>query len=232
MTPWAWERFACGLWTAGEEGAVSAREWAACADAELAIPEGANGVVVGVNLGWKWDTTAIVPIRQGEDVIEVHPPAILIPPQDGRSLDANEVFGACEAMAERWPGLTFALDPEAGGEQLAQRLDAELDCTVMTHSQKAGPMCDASEQLATAIREGSIRHPNDAELNRHVLAAAARFYGVGWRFVKPKNKNLRIDGAVALAMAVRVLNSTEATPKERSDDVRGPSNKIHLMGMS
>ena len=67
MTPWAWERFACGLWTAGEEGAVSAREWAACGRPDLEIPEGADGVVVGVDLGWKWDTTAIVPIRKAED---------------------------------------------------------------------------------------------------------------------------------------------------------------------
>jgi phage terminase large subunit-like protein len=76
-----------------------------------------------------------------------------------------------------------------------------------THSQKTGPMCDASQQLAEAIAEGRIRHPDDAGLNAHVLAAAAKFIGVGWRLVKPTENNLPIDAAVALAMAIRVLNA-------------------------
>ena len=223
MTSWAWARFACGLWVVGEDGAISEREWAACARPGLEIPEGAEGVIVGIDLGWKWDTTAIVPIRREPDApIRVHPAAILTPPQDGTSLDAEDVFATCELFAERWPSLTFELDPEAGGEQLAQRLDRELRVPILTHSQKAGPMCDASQQLAQAIAEGDLEHPDDEELTRHVLAASARFYGVGWRLVKPAKKNLPIDGAVALAMAVRVLLAHGTA--EPSPEVTAPSN--------
>ena len=150
MTSWAWARFACGVWMVGEDSAISEKEWAKCARPGLEISEGADGVVVGIDLGWKWDTTALVPIRREDDEspAQINPPVILKLPQDGTSLDADEVFGACELMADRWPTLTFVLDPAAGGEQLAQRLDRELRVPVMTHSQMTGPMSDASQKLA------------------------------------------------------------------------------------
>jgi hypothetical protein len=76
--------FTAGIWTTGEDGAISAKEWAACARPEFEIPGGVEGVFIGIDLGWKWDTTAIVPIRREGDLIEVHPPTILTPPQDER----------------------------------------------------------------------------------------------------------------------------------------------------
>lgn len=228
MTPWQWARFACGIWTPGEDAAISAQEWASCARPGLEIPEAAEGVVIGVDLGWKWDTTALVPIyrESPEAPIRVHIPAILTPPQDGRSLDAEEVFGACQMFAERWPGAVFCLDPEAGGEQLAQRLDRELQCVVMTHSQKTGPMCDASQKLAATVAAGEIEHPGNDALTRQVLSAGARFYGAQWRFVKPKRSNLPIDAAVALAMAVRVLDAVGRTALVTESRMKATSSEV------
>jgi phage terminase large subunit-like protein len=64
-----------------------------------------------------------------------------------------------------------------------------------------------------AIATGGLEHPNDPALNKHVLSTAARFYGVGWRFVKQKKKPQPIDATVALAMALRVLvTDTHSAP--------------------
>lgn len=215
MTSWAWGRFACGLWIAGEDAAISAKEWGICARPGLEIPEGVEGVVIGIDLGWRWDTTALVPIHRPDPdgPIQVRPPTTLVPPQDGSSLDAEEVFGACQMYAERWPSATFVADPEAGGEQLMQRLDREIPgITVMVHSQRVGPMCDASQKLADVIATGSIEHPADPDLDRHVLAASAKFMGASWRFVKPPRRKLAIDACIALAMGVRVLLSAPVAP--------------------
>lgn len=230
FTPWAHQRFRAGLWTAGEDGAISPAEWAACAAPGCEIPEGAEGVVVGVDLGWRWDSTAFVPAWRAEGgIVRIGTPTILVPPQDGSSLDAEEVFAAAEEMRERWPGCIFTLDPEAGGEQLAQRIDAELGGTILTHSQRTGPMCRASQMLAESISTQSIEHPDDEQLNRHVLSAGAKFVGVSWRLVKQKNKALPIDAAVALAMALRVLAaSTEAARSPLTKNMRGPSSSIEF----
>ena len=145
----------------------------------------------------------------------VHEPTILTPPQDGTSLDVEDVFAVCQMYAERWPGCTFVLDPEVGGEQLAQRIEREIEgVEVIAYSQKTRPMCAASQRLAEVVAAGKLRHPDSLELNRHVLSATARFVGEMWRFVKPRGKKLPIDGAIALAMAVETLARRE--PKKRS----------------
>jgi len=217
MTPWAWARFACGVWMAGEESAISEREWRACADAETTIPDGSEGVLVGIDLGWKHDYTALVPICRpgGGDVALVHPPTILIPPGDGVAIDAEDIFAVVEQMAEKWPQVVFVLDPEAGGEQLAQRIDRELQgrALVATHSQKTTAMCTAAQRLSEAISAKRIQHPDDAELTRHVLNAAAQQVGAAWKFVKRRKKGGKIDALVALAMAHSVLIAGPPKPK-------------------
>lgn len=206
FTPWTHKRFRCSPWTAGEDGAISEKEWAACAEPGCEIPADADDVYVGVDMGLKWDCTVFCPVWRTEGgKVRIHTPAVLVPPQDGTSLDFEQVFGAAEAMRERWPTCVLVLDLEAGGELLAQRIDNELGGVIMTHSQKSAPMCKASQILSEAIAAGTLEHPDDDALNRHVLSAAARFYGVGWRLVKQRGKSLPIDAAIALAMALRVL---------------------------
>ncbi len=215
MQPWQWQRFTCGLWVAGELSAISGKDWIACADPGTEIPADADGVRVGIDLGWRHDCTAIVPIwRDPEGPIRVHAPTILIPPGGGESLDAEDVFAACQQFAERWPGCTFILDPEAGGEQLAQRLEREIPTSgVFVHSQKAGPMCAASQRLAEAIAAHRIRHPDHEELTRHVLGASAKWVGPKWRFAKPRGKEgQKIDAVIALAMATSVIVDEESKP--------------------
>ena len=207
MTSWQWQRFTCGLWVAGEASAISPEAWAACAEPGTEIPEGSEGVHIGIDLGWRHDYTAVVPVWRPdpESPVIVHPPVILKPPGDGQPIDAEVIFSAVEEMVARWPQSTIVADPEAGGEQLCQRLEAELSARVATHSQKTTPMCLAAQRLSEAINAKKIGHPDDEELNRHVLAAAAQVVGASWKFVKPRGRSKKIDAVIALAMAHSVL---------------------------
>jgi phage terminase large subunit-like protein len=220
FTPWQHKRFRCGLWTAGEDGAISEKEWNACASPGCEIEAGADDVFVGIDLGWKWDTSAMVPIRRYGGKVRIHTPTILTPPQDGSSLDAEEMFGSVVAIRKRWPTCRIILDPEAGGEQLAQRIDLDLGGEVIVHSQKAGPMCQASQILSESIAARQLEHPDDDALNRHVLAAGAKFHGVGWRLVKQRGKSLPIDASIALAMALRVMAEVGSTESNNHSNVK------------
>ena len=71
-----------------------------------------------------------------------------------------------------------------------------------------------------------LEHPDDDELNRHVLSAVPRQLPVGWRLVKPKGKNLPIDGAIALAMALRVLTAVDDTPTEPRPGLRSEQGVV------
>ncbi len=217
----AFRRYHANQWVAVTDSAIPASEWAACALAGCEIPAGAEGVHVGVDLGLKWDSTALVPVWLTDDgKVRVHPPAILVPPRDGTSLDIEEVFGAAEAMRDRWPDCAFVIDPESAGELVAQRLDRDLGGVIMTHSQRASAMSRASQLLSEVISARQIEHPDDPDLTEHVLSAAARFYGVGWRFTKRGRKGDPIDAVVALAMAVRVLLAGQGSGPARR---RSPS---------
>jgi phage terminase large subunit-like protein len=205
MTPWQWARFACGVWMFGEQGAFSEKEWRACEDRDVVIPEGASDVFIGVDLGWKWDTTAIVPVWKRDDGrLVVGDVSIIVPPGDGSRTRYSEVWDAVDRLADRFTRPTFVIDPEADGEQLAQQMEDEFEAEIVTHSQKNTPMTLAAQRLSEAISSGRICHPGMFALTRHVLAAAPRPVGELWKLGKPKRSGAKIDAAVALAMAVSV----------------------------
>ncbi len=72
-------------------------------------------------------------------------------------------------------------------------------------------MVPASEGLYAAIIEQRITHDGDPDLTRHVLSAAAKSTGRGWRLDKA-TRSSQIDAAVALAMAVRSASAPKPTP--------------------
>jgi phage terminase large subunit-like protein len=212
MRSWEWARFACGVWVYGEDTAISDKEWRACAERSYRIPEGAEGVVVGIDVGLRRDTTAIVPAYpETESLIGVHPPAILIPPDEGATT-FKSILTAVEKFGKRWPEMTVVIDPNAGGEVLADRIENELGFDVVVHSQQPSPMALAAQRLTSAIVDGQLVHPDDPELNRHVLSATAKTVGEGWRFDKSKKRSVPNDGVIALAMAVSQIRAPKDGP--------------------
>jgi phage terminase large subunit-like protein len=216
MKPWQWGRFACGVWMAGEDSAITEKEWRACADPNCEIPADATGVYVGIDLGWKWDTTAIVPVWRPDnsDVAIVGKSVIVVPPRDGSATAFEDIWEPIEEIAKRYGEVQFVLDPEAGGEQLAQHIESELGVEPAVHSQKTTPMQLAAQRLSEAISEKRLKHPDDQTLNAHVLAAGAKQEGERWKFVKAKRKRAPIDGVIALAMAHSTLIAG-AKPKKK-----------------
>lgn len=189
MTLGKWMRLTCNLWSTGDEAAVSKPEWDACHDPNATIPDGAD-IILGVDLAWKWDTLAMVPIWWDDenDRWVVGRVIIMVPPRDGTSIDADRVKGAMRWYADRYR-VTLVVDPNHGGQQLAQELEADLaaDGTgngivdeAVEYSQSAGAMATAAMRLVEAVRTGGLAwggadgHDGDGEtLTRQVLRAAA-----------------------------------------------------------
>lgn len=212
----AFRRYHANQWVSGIDSAIAPAEWAACKVDGCEIPAGADGVHVGLDLALKWDCTALTPVwKSSEDKVRVGVPIILTPPRDGTSMDLDEVMAAAEIMRARWPSCVFVIDPEQAGEALAQRLDRELGGLIMTHSQRAAAMVRASQALAETIAARQLEHPGDPGLTKHVLAAAARFYALGWRLTKQRHKAEPIDAVIALAMALRVVKATSESAEPR-----------------
>lgn len=214
-----WRRYVCNQAVRAEESSITEHEWHSLYTDER-IPAG-ESVAVGIDLGWRHDTTALVPLLfRSEQSRLIGTPRILVPPQDGTSLNPALVEAALREMHAVTPISMVVIDPAAGGEQLAAWIEKELGIEVITHSQSTGLMSLAYQRLMTAIRQGWIEHPGDEDLTRHVLNAVDNIARDGSiRFDRPsqsraasKQRRRVIDALVALAM---VNSISEALPRMR-----------------
>lgn len=224
MTPSRWARFGCGVWMQGDDAAVSAIDWAAAATRQK-IPAGAD-IYLGLDVGWRWDTTAIVPVHQlpaenDHSRVRFGKPTILTPPRNGQSLKRTAIIAAVLAYRETHEILGVVFDRNAEGESIAQELEDVHGIEVIDYSQDPSPMADACMGFTQAVGGGGVEQPDDDEFSAHVLAARARTTtGEKWRFVAPEqNRGQRkkgqqdndtveyIDAAIAAAMVHRVATA-------------------------
>ena len=205
MTPAHWRRFVCNLPTRSEAAAITESEWFGAAVAD-AIPKG-EPVWAGLDVAWKWDTTALVPVWIRDPEYRLLGPAdVLVPPRDGTSLEPGLVEDALHRLHARNPIHTVVMD-ETRAEQLAVWIADELGARVVPwpHSPKMAAL--DYERFMEALREGWLHHTGDPKLTRHVLNAVAKVRAEGTRFDRPSqtreggNQDMRvIDALVAAAM--------------------------------
>lgn len=213
-----WRRFVCNLPTRGNQAAITEGEWEA-ARVEDDIPVG-DRIWVGLDVAWKWDTTAIVPVwARDEDYYLLGPATVLVPPRDGSSLDPHRVEDALVEIHDRNPVETVVMDPSKA-EQLAAWIREELGAEVIERQQtnKFGAM--DYERFMEGLREGWLHHAGDPDLTRHVLNAVARTLPFGdHRFDRPEQsrrsptqQDIRvIDALTAAAMVLTTARAEDET---------------------
>ena len=197
MVPWQWARFACNVWTQGEEAWLPIGTWDTC-QSDGSIPAGAP-VWLGIDLGLKHDSAAIVAVSPAGGEEEFFAEAkILEPPTDGTSLDIAAVEDEIRKAAERWDVQGAAYDPWRF-ERSAQILGDE-GLLMVEHPMTNARMAPESEALHEAIMRGRIRHSGDPVFASHVNAGVPTETERGWRLTKRKAKD-RIDALIALLLA-------------------------------
>jgi len=184
MTPQHWRRFVCNLATRSGNAAVTELEWAR-AETDERIPPG-EPIWVGLDIGWKWDTTAMVPLWMPDPERRLLGPAsIVTPPRDGSSTDPHLIEIALEDIHAVNPIHTVVMDM-TGGEQLAAWIESELGARVIDRGTKNADAVVDYAKFMEALRLGWLRHTGDPGLKRHVMNAVARMLPGGQtRFDRP-----------------------------------------------
>jgi phage terminase large subunit-like protein len=220
MTAAHWARFVCNRATRSIGAAVGEAEWLA-AESDIEIKPG-TPCDVGLDLGWKHDATALVPLFKNDDGWLFGNARIIIPPRDSNSLRPERIMEAFESLHAQTPIQRVVMDPSAGGEQLASWLEDDLGVQVVLHSQKNQPMSLAAARFMETLREGNQKHVHDPDFTRHVLNAVAKeLPDGGFKFVRPRagrsadsDAPLReIDALVAAAMVLSTaIGEAETVP--------------------
>jgi len=205
-TPWQWLRFACGVWTEGEEPWIDPKSWDVLADASRDIPEGAQ-VWMGVDLGVKHDSTAIAVAHIADDGVVIVRVEIMKP--EG-VLPIARVEEKIREVAARYTVQKIAFDPWSF-RRSAEMLEAE-GLPMEEYPQSAEKMSVASAALYRVIDGGLLAHNGDPVLRSHVLSGVTKETERGWRLQKDPKSRRSIDALIALTMAVQLATAADRSP--------------------
>jgi hypothetical protein len=226
MTREHWLRFVCNIATRAVIAPITAEDWDPLLTEE---PVPTDLPTWGwLDLGWKIDTTAMgVVIWKSDEERIVAATNVILPP-----VDESDVVDGLLDIADRFTDFRgFVIDPNAGGEQMAQLLErgdhprqvargaAPLP-EFIAHSQDNAPMAEATGRLDEAIRAKRLRWARDGDwqsLRRHALNAARKnLGGEKWRYDRPadakgeRRKKYPIDALTGVQIGHNIaLQETE-----------------------
>jgi hypothetical protein len=172
-----------------------------------------------MDVAFKWDTTALVPLYVTPKWRLLGPTSILVPPRDGSSMHPDEIKDAVLELHTAYSLRTVVMDMERAAD-IASWIEDELGITVIDRGQSNKLACADYEAFMDGLRNGTLKHTGDAGLRSHVLhAIARRLPGGDHRFDRPSSvrQNVRaqdrrvIDALTAAAMVVE--HSNRAEPK-------------------
>lgn len=206
-----WCRFVCNLPSRSMEAAITESEWAA-AETDERIPQG-QPIYLGLDVAWKWDCTAAVPLWVRDPEFRLLGPAtVLVPPRTGDSLPPDDVERALWAIHTRNPIHTVVMDVTRA-EQLAEWIRNEIGATVIERQQTASKQAEDCETFMEELRVGHLHHCGDQALTTHALNAIYhQMPDERFKFERPRASRFGgnemqsrrvIDGLVASAMVVR-----------------------------
>lgn len=216
MTLSHWRRFVCNMPTRADESAITETEWYA-ADIHKAdwdfdeIPEG-ESIWLGLDVAWKWDTTAAVPFWMPDEEHRLLGPAkVLVPPRDGNSLDPALVEKTLLDIHARNPVHTVVMDTSRA-EQLASWIADNLGATVIDRQQTNTFAVQDYDYFMEGLRTGVLKHSGDAALTAHALNAIARVLPFGdARFDRPHQSRLGPEQERRVIDALTAASMVHAT---------------------
>jgi len=162
---------------------------------------------VGVDVGIKRDSTAVVVVQRGSEG-RLHATCRLWVPTADEPVDVTDVMQHLRELAKAYDVRAISFDPRFFDVPAKMLSDEGLPLVEVPQSVER--MTSVLGALLELIKRGDLRHDGDDGLRTHVLNAVARFNERGFTLQKSKSRG-RIDGVIALSLAVdRALHEEPA----------------------
>jgi phage terminase large subunit-like protein len=214
-----WKRLKCNIPARSSITAITEAEWDdALVDDNL---QDGDYIDLGVDIAWKHDTTAIVPILATEEYRLIADPYVLVPPRDGSMLDPQDVKDALEFFCDTYVVNTVVMDMHQGAD-IASWLEHEKGVTVIAWAQGNAQAAEDYQEFMKALRSKTpgerLVHNGNATMRKHVMNAIARSLPSDKRrFDRPSQgraKRKQETRVIDALMAASWVNSFLANPPE------------------
>lgn len=165
---------------------------------------------VGVDVGIKRDSTAVVAVQRDDAGVFHALPRFWLP-SDDRPVDVTDVMAYIRELSRAYDVQAVSFDPRFFDVPAKMLGDEGLPLIEIPQSvERMTGICGALFELVKGGQK--IRHDGDEVLATHVLNAIPRFNERGFTLAKNKSRG-RIDGVIALALAVdRALHPVDVEP--------------------
>jgi phage terminase large subunit-like protein len=192
-TPWQWLRFACGVWTEGEEPWIDPPTWDRLAE----VLELKPGETVWADVRVMFKRAAIVfgAPREGQLAVV----AQIIDPAP-----YPEVEQALRDLVERYD--VQQITHGARGFARSAELLTEDGLPMVEFPATPDRMSEASGTLYRLIETKHLRHDGSPDLRAQVLAGHARKDERGWRLVEGET-HVPIEALIALAVVAHTVGA-------------------------
>jgi hypothetical protein len=198
--PWEWLRFACGIWTEGEEPWLKPTVWDSLPLAHQ-IPDEAD-VFLGIRVGHGHQTAAVVWVQKVDDVYHANYDLLsseggsLLRAVEDRVRELNQEFNV---RFNAYVSKTF----DRSAELLSDEGMVLVPYPVGTRTM------DMAETLLKVIGEKRLAQPGPGPFRSQVLAGQVKTVESGWKFVDVPGAATPIDALLALAAAVHVAETQQ-----------------------
>lgn len=197
MSPGQWLRFACGIWTEGDEPPITGTEWDRLY-ADIGTIQPGDTVVLVPSVG---GNAAIGIAAARGDAVAVK--AEVIEPEEGRSIWVD-VENRLEELCDEYD--VIEVRAPLGGFTRSVDLLEERGLPVVQAPHSPSALAAASATFDRLRRSGMLIHDGDPTLRAHVLAATLKANETGERYVIAE----RSRAIIAIIMAVHGITATHA----------------------
>jgi phage terminase large subunit-like protein len=165
---------------------------------------------VGVDVGIKRDSTAVVAVQQRQDDGRFHAVCKLWLPTSDQPVDTTDVMAYLRELADQFDVRAISFDPRFFDVPAKYLEDEGLPMVEIPQSLER--MTPAIGNLYELIRGNQITHDADEAFATQVLNAVARLNERGFTLAKGKSRG-RIDATIALALALERAQRQEPNPE-------------------
>jgi len=192
MTPGRWARFACGVWTEGEDPWIEAKDWDRL-KVDIGCLEAGDQVWIAVSIGMNPGIAIVAQRPDGAVAVaaEVFEGDVNLGQIEGRLVELASIYEVEDVF---WG--------EPGFMRSAELL-ASQGMSVKNYPFKAR-LPIVSLTLKRLINERKLRHDGDKRLRAQVMGGAAKETQSGWQLIPSAHSRALIAMAVAVHQATQV----------------------------